>query len=245
MHKVFSAIVGTLLVTFSISAQTADEIVAKYIQKSGGIDKIQAIKSKRSTGKFYAGGGFEAVVVNENKRPNMVREDFLIQGMTASIAYDGKSGWKINPFDGKKDAETLGEEEMKQAVEDADFDGPLVNYAAKGNKVVFEGKEDFEGSDVYKLKVTLANGTVKHYYLDAEYYLPLKIETKQVNRGAESESETILGDYKLVAGVYFPFSIESGQKGSQNKQSTRIEKIEVNQDLPDSRFMVPGTAKKP
>ena len=230
------------VLSFSATAQTADEIVAKYVQKIGGMEKLQAIKSMRSTGKFTGGGGFEARVVGENKRPNLVRQEFSLQGLTAINAYDGKNGWKINPFSGKKDSETLGEEELKQIVEDSDFDGPLVNYAAKGNKVEFVGKEEYEGSDVFKLKVTLANGTVKYYFLDTDYYVPIKIETKQINRGTEYESETVLGDYKEAGGVYFPFSVESGAKGSQNKSSVTIEKIEVNIPLDDARFAMP---KKP
>lgn len=223
----------------SASAQTAEQIVNGYIKTIGGMEKIQAVKSVRQTGKFSGGGGFEAVIVSENKRPNFARQEFSLQGLTAINAYDGKNGWKINPFGGKKDAESLGEEELKQIVEDSDFDGPLVNYAAKGNKVEFVGKEEYEGSDVYKLKVTLANGTVKYYFMDTDYYVPLKVETKQINRGTESEFETVLGDYKEVGGVYYPFSIENGVKGSPNKSTITVEKIEINPTFDDGHFAPP------
>ena len=247
MRILLAAAAALVLLSFSAPAQTADQIIAKYIEKSGGIEKMKAIKSMRTTSKFEGGGGFQAVIVSESKRPNMLRQEFQLQGMSGINAYDGKNGWKINPFSGKMDAETLGEDEMKQMVEASDFDGPLVDLSSKGNKVEYLGKDDFDGSEVFKLKVTLADGTIKHYYLDTEYYLPLKVETKQFVRGTEFESETILGDYKLVNGVYFPFSTEDGAKGSQNKSSTHIEKIEVNVDLPDSRFAMPAmpAAKKP
>src|SRR5204862_8239512 len=140
--------------------------------------------------------------------------------------YDGKNGWRINPFGGKKDAEALGEDQLKQIIEDADFDGPLVDFVTKGNKVEFVGREDYEGSDVFKLRVTMPNGTVKHYFLDTEYYLPLKIETRQIIRGAEVEFDTVLGNYKKVDGVYFPFSVENGNKGSQNRQVVTYKTIE-------------------
>ncbi len=233
------AAVGLLMLSFAASAQTADEIINKYIQKIGGIEKLQAVKTMKTTGKFDGGGGFEAVIVSESKRPNMVRQDFLLQGFAAINAYDGKVGWKINPFQGKKDAEALSEEEMKQIIEDSDFDGPLMNYAAKGNKVEFVGKEEFEGDDVYKLKVTLANGTVKHFYMDTEYHVPLKVETRQTVRGTEVEGETIFGDYKEVGGIYYAFSMESGPKGSSNKATISVEKIEVNVPIDDSRFSMP------
>ncbi len=67
--------------------------------------------------------------------------------MTGVTAYDGKAGWKIEPWQGKKDAEPLGEDELKAIVEDSDFDGPLVDCKAKGNKVEFDGMEPVEGTD--------------------------------------------------------------------------------------------------
>src|SRR5437667_4895437 len=97
------------LLALPLGAQTADEIVAKYVKTIGGMEKIEAAKTLRRTGKFTGGGGFEAVVVEQRKRPNMVRQEFSLQGMTAITAYDGKNGWKISPFQGKKDPEPLGE----------------------------------------------------------------------------------------------------------------------------------------
>ncbi len=239
MRKVLLGIVGLMFFALSAVAQTAEQIVNSYIKTIGGMEKIQAVKSIRQIGKFSGGGGFEAVVVSENKRPNFIRQEFSLQGLTAISAYDGQSGWKINPFGGKKDAESLGEEELKQIVEDSDFDGPLINYAQKGNKIEFIGKEEYEGSDVYKLKVTLKSGTVKYYFMDTDYFVPIKIETKQINRGTEFEFETVLGDYKEVGGVYYPFSIESGVKGSPNKSSVTVEKIEINPAFDNSRFVQP------
>ena len=227
-----------------LNAQTADEIVSKYIKTIGGMDKLQAVQTIRESGKFTGGGGFEARVVEEKKRPDDVRQEFQIQGMVGVTAWDGKNGWKIEPWNGKKDSEPLGEEEKKAIIEDSDFDGPLVNYAAKGNKVEYVGIDPVQGDDTYKLKVTLKSGDVKYYYMDTDYYVPLKIESKRMVRGEERESETYLGDYKEVNGVYFPYSMESGLKGNPNRAKISIEKIEVNVPLADSRFTEP-VAKKP
>lgn len=226
-----------------LPAQTADEIIAKYITTVGGMDKIQAVNTLRRTGKFVAGGGFEARVVQENKRPNKVREEFLFQGMVGVNAYDGKTGWKIEPWQGKKDPEALGEDEMKEIVEDADFDQPLVNYRQKGNKVEFLGTEQIEGTDVFKLKVTLASGDVRYYYIDTDYYVPIKIEMKRTIRGAEQEFETSLGDYKAVAGWYLPYSIETGRKGSEDKQKITMERIDANVPIDDGRFAKPDAGR--
>jgi hypothetical protein len=206
------------------------------------MEKIDAVKTIRRTGKVIAGGGFEIPIVEENKRPNLVRQDVMIQGLVGTSAYDGKTGWKIQPWQGKKDAETMGEGEMKAIVEESDFDGPLVNYKAKGNKVEYVGMDEVEGTDTYKLKVTLANGETRYFYMDTDYYVPIKIETKRIVRGNEVEFETVLGDYKEVAGWYMPYSIEVGAKGSQFKQKIAYEKIEANVAVDDGRFTMP---KKP
>jgi hypothetical protein len=239
MRRVLLMLAGLALLTTTASAQTAEEIVAKYIKTVGGADKIQAIKTLRKMGTYNGGGGFEAPILEENKRNNMVREEFSLQGLTAVNAYDGRTGWKIEPWQGKKDAEPLGEEEMKQIVEDADFDGPLVNYQQKGNKVEFVGMEPVEGTDAFKLKVTLASGDVRYYFMDTDYYVPIKIETKRMIRGAEREYETSLGDYKEVNGWYMPFSIESNVKGSPNRAKVTYEKIEANVPIDDARFRKP------
>ena len=139
---------------------TADEIVARYVEKVGGMQKIEAVTTLKRTGKFRGGGGFEAKVVEENKRPDLVRQEFTFQGMTGVTAWDGKAGWKIEPWQGKKDPEPLGEDELKGIIEDAVFDGPLVHYKEKGNTVEFAGTEPVEGTDTWKLKVTLKNGDV-------------------------------------------------------------------------------------
>jgi hypothetical protein len=222
------------------SAQSADSIITRYIQTSGGMAKIQAIQTLRRTGKFTGGGGFEAVVVQENKRPNSVREEFSLQGMTGINAYDGRTGWKIEPWQGKRDPEPLSEEEMRQILEDADFDGPLINYQQKGNTVELIGMEQVEGTEAYKLKVTLGNGDVSYYYMDTEYYVPIKIETQRMIRGAQQEFETSLGDYKQVAGVYLPHAYEMGRRGSQDRSRITYDKIEANIALDDRRFARPG-----
>lgn len=245
MRRFLLASAAALVLSAHASAQTADEIVSKFIKTVGGMERIQAVKSLRRVGKYTGGGGFEATYVEENKRPNLVRQEFSIQGMTGITAYDGRTGWKIEPWNGKKDAEPLGEEEMKGIVEDSDLDGPLVNYQQKGVRVEYAGMDEVEGTDTHKLKVTMPNGDVRFYYMDTDYFVPIKMDTKRMVRGAEREYETIFGDYKEVAGWYLPFSIESGPKGSPFKGKITYEKIEANVALEDGRFRAPAAKAAP
>jgi hypothetical protein len=242
MRNLLLTVTSFLAVTTPLTAQTkltADDIIARYIKTVGGADKIQAIKTLRRVGKYTGDDGFEAVVVQESSRPNKVREEFSLQGMTGINAYDGSNGWKIDPFGGKKDAESLSEDELRSIVEDSDFDEPLINYAAKGNKVELVGMDQVEGTDVYKLKVTLKSGDTRIYYMDTDSYVPIKYETKRIIRGTPQESETTLGDYKQVGGWYLPFSMESRQKGSSGSGKITFDKIEFNVPIDSTRYYRP------
>src|ERR1044071_8626088 len=113
MRKIILLIAVSALFALRVSAQTADEIVAHYLKTVGGMEKIQAVHTLRRSGKYIGGGGFEAVVTQENKRGNSVREEFSLQGMTAINAYNGKTGWKIEPWNEKRDAGARGGKERR------------------------------------------------------------------------------------------------------------------------------------
>jgi hypothetical protein len=221
------------------SAQTAEELVAKNIQAKGGMDKIKAITSLRTSSDLDA-GGFKAVLGEESKRPNLLRTTFTIQGMTQIQAYDGSSGWQISPFGGKKDPQLMGEDDMRDLVESADFDGPLVDYQSKGNKVEYLGHDQVDGDDALKLKVTLKNGDVNYYFLDPDTFLEIEVEKQQFIRGSVRESVTMLGSYKPVNGVMYPFSIEAGSKNdADSRAKITVKKIEANVPVKDGDFKMP------
>lgn len=225
-------------------AQTADELVNKNIQAKGGLEKIQAIKSIRITGKLSGGGGFTAATVQENQRPNLVRETFSLQGMTAVTAYDGATGWQIQPFEGHKDPELMGEDDLRDLLLDADFDGPLVDYKEKGNTVEYMGHDVVDGDDALRLKVTLKNGDIIYYFLDPDTYLEIRKEIQEFIRGSVRESVVEMGSYKPVAGVMYPYSFSQGSKSNPAAQTTTVEKIEVNVPIGQADFAVPASLKQ-
>lgn len=222
-------------------AQTVDEIIAKNIQARGGLEKLKAVKSLRTTVKF-SDGSFRAEFLQENKRPGKVREEFIVQGMAQIQAYDGKTGWQISPFSGRKDPDLLSQDDMKSLIVDGDIDGPLVDYKEKGHKAELVGHDSMEGTDCFKIKLSMKNGDVRYYYLDTDSYLELKIEVQTTIRGALQESELYYGDYEQVNGIYYPFAVEQAQKGSSSRQQLSVEKIEQNVGLDDALFAMP-TAK--
>ncbi len=244
LRKALLALAGAALLA-PASAQTLDEILAKNLEARGGADKIKAVKTVRLTGRMTVGPGLEAPVVMEFKRPTKMRMDFTIQGMTGSQAFDGKGGWQIMPFQGNPNPEPMSPDDIKDAEEQADIDGPLVDWKAKGHAVELVGKEKVEGTDAWKLKITMKGGDVRYVFLDADAYLEIRGEGKRKIRGTEMETEQTISDYKEVGGLVMPHAFEGGPKGSPMRQKITIDKIELDVDIDDARFAMPAKKDAP
>ncbi len=224
---------------------TVDTLVAKNIEAKGGADALRAVQSLRLKGKMLVNSGqLEFLYTLTKKRPGQARVEATLQGMTLVQAYDGTEGWKISPFQGRKDPEKMSADEAKSLIEDAEVDGPLVDWKAKGSTVTYLGPEDVDGTLAHKLKVVRKNGDVSYVYLDPDHFLEIRILTQRTEQGAQVEVETDLGDYEKVAGVFFPFSIDAGPKGAADKQKIVFEKADANVPVDDAEFKFPTPTSK-
>ena len=234
-----------LLCVFTIPAAfgyTADELVTRNVEAKGGLDSIHAIKSLRLSGHMrIQQDTVELDYVTLIKQPGSVRYEAALQGLTQVQAFDGEQAWQINPFQGRKDPEKLAADDAKGMSEDAaDFAGPLVDYKAKGYKLDYLGREDVDGTEAYKLRVARANGDLTTVYLDPDYFLEIRTINRRIEHGVPVETVVDYGDYEKVAGVFLPFSQESGLKGSSDRQKVQFDKAEANLDAGDGLFHFPG-----
>ena len=235
--------IAAVCLALPAAAQTVDEVIAKNVQARGGLDKIKAVQSVRMTGTMTAGPGMEAPFVLEMKRPNKMRVEFTFQGMTGIQAYDGKTAWTHMPFISKADPEPMPADQAKEAEEESDMDGPLVDYKAKGNTVELVGKEKIEGTSAYKLKVTLKGGNIRYVFLDADTFLEIRNEGRRKVQGMEMDTESTIGDYKKVDGLMLPHSVDQETKGIPMRQKLTLSKIELNVPVDDAKFSMPAVKK--
>ena len=233
------------LVSSAAHAVTVDELVAKNAEARGGLAKIEAIKTLRMEGKIRVGGdfgSFDLKMVQVKKAPDSVRNEASVQGLTQVEVWNGKQGWKIDPFQGRKDAERMTDDDARGLADDANIAGPLINYKAQGNTIDYQGTEDVDGTQAHKLKVTLKNGDVQTVYLDPDHFIEIRTVSQRKVRGTEVEDTSDYGDYELVDGVYFPFSITTQTKGQGGQQQVTIEKAEANVAVDDALFAMPTKA---
>jgi hypothetical protein len=240
-----AALAGSTSLAQDQTKPTLDELVAKNIEAKGGADALRALQSLKLTGKLLVNQGqIQLTHIQIKKRPGEVRTDETLQGMTAVEAYDGKDGWRISPFQGRKDPEKMTADDVKPLIEDAEIDGPLVDWKAKESTLEYLGREDVDGTSAYKVKVVRKNGDVNFVFLDPDHFLEIRILTQRIRHGAQEEVEEDVGDYEKIGGVFVPFSIEAGRKGDPDKQKIVIEKAEANVPVEDAIFHFPASASK-
>ena len=222
-------------------AMSTEAIVARFTAARGGLPALKAIHSLRMTGTMRP-GGFDAQLkfVETVDRPGSVRIDATLQGLTLVQSYNGRSGWQIQPFQGRKDPEDISADDAKSLTEEADFETPLIDAAAKGVTIENLGVTDIDNAPAYVLRARLRNGDDETWYIDPDAFLPVRMVVHQVVRGSDTYTQTDFGDYEKVNGVYFPFEIASGPKGSTTQQRITYDTVVANPPVEAAYFARPA-----
>lgn len=222
-------------------AITAEELINKNIESHGGLAALKAIQNTTATGKMTFGGGdfsLDLALKVVQSRPGNSRMEATFQGMTMVNAFDGKDSWTISPFQGRLDPQRNSGDDAKMAKINADLDGQLVDYKAKGYQVEYLGMEDVDGTNSHKLRVKLNATDTRTFFLDPDFFLEIRLEDRFQMRGAEMVVKTDVGDYEKVNGWFLPFYSESqGQK-------INFDAIVANGKVDAGQFAFPTTPKK-
>lgn len=238
--------VCALLLAFAApaGAVTAEDLAAKNVAARGGAAALDAVQSVRRSGRLVTGNGGRVYgIVETRRRPESIREDLSLQGLTQVQSYDGKEGWKIDPFGGRKDPERLPADDLKGLIEGAAIGGPLEGYRERGDTLEYLGTEDIDGTVAHKLKLASRGGDLRYVYLDPDYFLEIRIESQRTVRGAKRTIVMDLGEYEKVGGVYWPLALTFGRKGSRDPAKVQYEKVELNIALEPGYFSFPASAR--
>jgi outer membrane lipoprotein-sorting protein len=240
-RRVSCAAIGLLVLSaVAVRAQSVDEIVAKNIQAKGGAEKWKSVSSVKMTGTITMQGTDMPLIVYA-KRPNLTRQEITLPADRRLVqAFDGTTGWMINPMMGGDTPQELPPAISEMMRNTSDFDGPLVNYKDKGNTIEIVGTEKLGEKDVHHLKITMKGGTVQHYYLDAATGIELKkAEEVDMGTGQKQTLETEMADYQQVEGVMMPKTVRQLMNGKPVVEMS-IDKVEFNTAVDDKLFRMPG-----
>ena len=261
----------------SRSGLSASEIVNKNVSARGGLQAWRAVQTISWTGKLGVGGSRRAPVsasvpsknaaslptdprpkeevqlpfAMEMQRPRKSRFEIQFKGQSAVQVFDGANGWKLRPYLNRREIEPYTAGELKSASVQAELDGPLVDYTAKGTHIELDGMEKVEDRDTYKLKLTLKDGYAFHVWIDVETFLEAKVEGQPRRLdGVDHPVEVYYRDYRLVNGLQIPFVLETkvlplaspvkrGEDVSIPEEKITIEKVALNPKLDPSLFLRP------
>lgn len=237
--KSLLVLIAFAVVSQSSFSQTADEVVNKYLEAMGGKSNLANLKTLKLSCSMEIAPGMKAPINMFFVNNKCMRVEVEVQGMKILSAVDGDSGWSINPMSGKKDAERMNADEIKESKDQMDLTGALFNYKEKGHTVELLGKEDMEGTEVYKLKITKKSGDIEYDYIDATTYLKLKETTTHKFNDKEVSGDVIYSDYRKSGDIMFPYSMDNRQTGESQGQLMIVESIEVNPAIDLSIFKMP------
>jgi outer membrane lipoprotein-sorting protein len=238
----FLTLVALLFLPLCAFGQTADDIIAKYVEARGGLAQIKAVQSERVTGSIVFAPNVQGAFVVERERPMKMHMEITLSGMMMIRTYDGKSsGWTYNPSGDNPAVMPMTETDLRNILDEADFEGPFVDYKSKGNHVELAGKTTVEGKPAYKIKLTNKNGDVSYFSFDANSYMLLRFQGTLKRENKDLATESFFRDFREVAGLQYPFVIESVSPDTGDTQKILADKIEVNVAIPESHFAKPST----
>lgn len=225
---------------------TAEEIVSTYIENTGGADAWNKLSGVKLTGEMNQGGmKFPIEVMQLKDGHQYMKISFQGKELKQGV-FDGESMWSTN-FMSMKAEKADAEATANQKLEMNDFPFPLFHYKENGYQLELLGKEEKDGAEAYKLKLTREPQTidgkkvedVSYYYFDSDALVPVVTES-EIKQGPMKGKmgESKLGDYQEVEGLYFPFSMTQGVKDAPGATMV-ITKIELNPTVDDSEFAMP------
>ena len=241
MVSMRSLMLWTLLGSHALAAAPAvEDLAAGFEQARGGAEAWRDLQTLVISGTMQM-DDLQSPMLLEFQRPDRVRLQFQVQGMTVVQAYDGEHGWSVAPFVEEGLPTLMFGDELAEMREMADFAGALADHKRKGNQLSLDGEEAVAGVPSWRIKVTKANGGAELWWLAKDSLLALRTASKRVSSGQQIGVASVLADYREVGGLLFPFSVTNTiqRDGAVLEQVIIIDQIKLNPTIDNQRFRFP------
>jgi hypothetical protein len=222
-----------------LAAQSLDELLDRHFAAIGGRERIRAVRTLKLAGR-QVGGGQEVPLTIYWQRPDRIRAEFALRGVTGIQAFDGDEAWMVMPMAGREQPGPMSEDERKDIVDQADLlEGPLFDWQEKGHRVELLGPARVGEAEAWRIRVDKRNGDRMLVYLDAATMLDVRHESTRVRGGRELETESTLGDYREVGGLRIAHAVESRRKGMPQVISFVVDEAQVDLRIDPAIFERP------
>jgi predicted Zn-dependent peptidase len=204
---------------------TAESVNQMYINAIGGEKALRKIKDMTMMATTTMQGmsiGFDIYRKAPNKYMMKVGAGEMV---FQKMIYDGTTAKLVSPMGGEN--KTLEGPELADMKVDATLNAELF-YPELGVELKLDGIEEVNGSDAYRMILTMPSGKETTAFFDVASGLKVKEIGDQGN--------STFSDYREVNGVKFPFALTQ-QMGPQTVEM-KVPSIKVNSKLKDDLFTI-------
>ena len=231
--KFYFLLLTAVSLGFAAKAQTADDIIGKYVDAIGGKDKLAQIKSAYTEATVNVMGtdnpATTTLLVGKG-----YRSEAEVNGSKIIQVYTDKAGWAINPFAGSTDAAPMPDDQYQAGKDEIWIGGALLNYKANGYTAELLAKD----GNNYPIKIT-AGKQVTTYFFDANTWLVNKVTSSASMQGQDTNVVTTLSNYqKTDFGYLSPYKIDVDL--GQYQLGYVVKSVAVNKDVDPKIFDMPG-----
>jgi zinc protease len=247
MNRIHTVMLSAMLVfvaTRPALAQTADEIIDKYIAAVGGRAALSALKSRVSTGTLTVsspigdlGGTIEVYAKAPNKTRTIIKIDLSSVGAGQVIndqRFDGTAGYVVDSLNGNRDVTG----EALEAMRNGSFPSPFLDYKERGVVATLSGEENVGGKPAYVITLTPKSGPVAKVFIERETSMLVKTSTT-LNAAPLGTIEQVseFSDFRDVAGLKMPYVTRTSNQ--VQTVVARLTDVKHNVEIDDSMFVRP------
>ena len=207
------------------SLPSVDEVLSKYVEAAGGAAAMKAVTSRVIKGSLDVvgvsrGGTFETYVVAPNKSLTIMQP---AQADTVKAGYNGSIAWTQT----KTGVRVLKGAELISVQNDSDF-YKLLHLKDKYAKLTLAGKSKIGYREVYVIDMQPVSGATERLFLDAQTYLPVRMNTMVIVQGVSVPLEVYYDDWRDAGGIKVPYVITH----SYQKRTLMMTVIDVKNNVP-------------
>ncbi|HEU4833833.1 MAG TPA: DUF1570 domain-containing protein [Pyrinomonadaceae bacterium] len=206
------------------SLPVLDEVLEKYQKALGGAAALKSVTSRIMKGTVDVvgvsrGGTFESYTVAPNKTLSIVN---ITPAETIKIGYNGRVGWMQTPTG----VRLLKGAELESMQKDTDFYF-ILNLKNIYPKMTLAGKSKIGYREVYVIDLQ-PNNTADRLFIDAETYLPVRMNTSRMQDSVSVAAEIYFDDWRAVEGLLMPYTITI----SSGKRTMMLTAKEIKHNVP-------------
>jgi hypothetical protein len=214
--------------------QNAQQVLERMAQAMG-LANAAKIRTVQMTGTIsYPAQGIQGRYEAFYKSPNKTLIKLNIQGLgEVQQGYDGKVGWEKNPMTGLRELQGAELAQMRQSAQM----GASNDLRKTLRNPKLAGQEKVGNRNAFVITAQTTAGVPIKVYIDAQRYLPLRMDMEAATPQGKLNIATFLEDYRRVDGIMYPFTTRQSTSGIEAVVKT--ERIRHNVPIDDAIFRKP------